>query len=244
MAYEPVRRLLSRFGLELLRVTDRRDTARGLGWTAIGDTMVGIDRLEQIERCVGDVIAREVPGDLMETGVWRGGASIFMRALLEVHGDGERRMWLADSFAGLPRPDADTYPSDSGDRHWERRVLAVGMEEVKAAFARYGMLDDRVCFLPGWFRDTLPGAPVDRLAVLRLDGDMYESTMVALEALYDCVSPGGYVIIDDYALEGCREAVEDFRRRQDPRDAGARRLDRRTLAEGRVRSTGAPALMR
>ena len=68
-------------------------------------------------------------------------------------------------------------------------------------------------FLEGWFRDTLPNAPVDRLCVLRLDGDMYESTMIALENLHDRVSPGGFIIVDDYgAVAGCRAAVDDFRR--------------------------------
>jgi Macrocin-O-methyltransferase (TylF) len=88
----------------------------------------------------------------------------------------------------------------------------VSLEEVKANFAKYGLLDDRVVFLKGWFKDTLPSAPIERLAVLRLDGDMYESTMVALTSLYDKVSSNGFVIIDDYGcIESCRKAVHDFR---------------------------------
>ena len=73
------------------------------------------------------------------------------------------------------------------------------------------MLDNRVKFLEGWFRDTLPTAPVEKLAVLRLDGDLYESTILALDSLYPKLSPGGFVIIDDYILEFCRKAVEDYR---------------------------------
>ena len=83
-------------------------------------------------------------------------------------------------------------------------MLAVPEEEVKANFRRYGLLDDQVRFLPGWFKDTLQDAPIDRIAVLRLDGDLYESTIQALDALYPRVSPGGFCIIDDYlAVKAC-----------------------------------------
>jgi hypothetical protein len=90
-------------------------------------------------------------------------------------------------------------------------ALVVSLDEVQANFARYGLLDEQVRFLPGWFRDTLATAPIERLAVLRLDGDMYESTIVALRALYPRLSRGGFVIVDDYALDRCRQAVNDFR---------------------------------
>jgi O-methyltransferase len=91
--------------------------------------------------------------------------------------------------------------------------LAVSLAEVKRNFTRYGLLDDQVCFLEGWFKDTFPTAPINQIAVLRLDGDMYESTTDALVHLYDKVSPGGYVIIDDYGCIGnCKAAVDDFRR--------------------------------
>ena len=97
--------------------------------------------------------------------------------------------------------------------HWTHRQLAVPRCEVEANFARYGLLDDRVRFLAGWFRNSLPSAPIEKLALLRLDGDMYESTAVALHALHPKVQPGGYVIVDDYhALVGCRQAVDDYRR--------------------------------
>ena len=90
--------------------------------------------------------------------------------------------------------------------------LVVSLEEVQSNFARYGFLDDRVQFLKGWFKDTLEAAPIDQLAVLRLDGDYYESTIQGLEALYDKLSSGGFLIIDDYfTFEPCRDAVRDFR---------------------------------
>lgn len=174
--------------------------------------MIGLERLTNVQRCIEDVLARDVPGDLIEAGAWRGGAAIFMRGALEAFGDDHRAVWVADSFRGLPKPRPGLYQADAGDRHWELADLAVSLEVVQGNFARSGLLDDRVRFLPGWFHETLPQAPIERLAVMRIDGDMYESTIVALEALYPKLSPGGYVIVDDYyALAGCRTAVDDFR---------------------------------
>jgi O-methyltransferase len=196
-----------RTSLDLERRLDGRD------WPVHAETMVGIVRLDNLQELLETVLADDVPGDVIETGVWRGGASIFMRGVLAAHGDRSRRVWLADSFAGLPEPDAERYPADRGDELHTIDLLAVPLDTVKANFERYGLLDDQVRFLPGWFRDTLPGAPVERLSLIRLDGDMYESTIVALEALYPKLSPGGFVVVDDYgAIPGCRQAVDDFRR--------------------------------
>lgn len=189
---------------------DRR--AEGHDWPLEAETMVGLKRLDNLQYCITDVLRQGVPGDLIETGVWRGGATIFMRAVLKIYGDTERIVWVADSFRGLPKPDPERYPADAGDLLWTQTRLSVSLEEVKANFTRYGLLDDQVRFLVGWFRDTLPGVRIDRLSVLRLDGDLYESTMDALRYLYPKLSVGGYVIVDDYGgVPACRAAVEDFR---------------------------------
>jgi O-methyltransferase len=153
-----------------------------------------------------------VPGDLIETGVWRGGATIFMRGILAAYGDTTRTVWVADSFQGLPKP-SGRYGADRNNILWRFPELAVGEAEVRANFARYDLLDDQVRFLKGLFQDTLREAPIEQLAVARLDGDMYESTIVALEALYPRLSVGGYLIVDDYgAFVPCRKAVDDYRR--------------------------------
>jgi O-methyltransferase len=203
----PVRRLLN---WQPYRVVRRRRTKPDPSWyPAEAETMIGMTGLNTIQRLTREVLQNDVPGDLIETGVWRGGASIFMRALLAAYGDPSRRVLVADSFQGLPKPSVE---QDSGDYHWAIGGLDVSLPAVKANFARYGLLDDRVVFLEGWFRDTLPAAPVERVALMRLDGDMYESTMDALQALYPKLSPGGYVIVDDYnTLYRCRQAVEDYR---------------------------------
>ena len=147
--------------------------------------------------------------------MWRGGSTIFMRAVLKAHGVSDRVVWVADSFEGLPRPNEAQYPQDTGDVLYSHKELAVSLEQVKANFRRYDLLDEQVRFLKGWFRDTLPDAPIKELAVLRLDGDMYESTMDALRSLYPKLAPGGYLIVDDYgAIPACRRAVTDFREAQ------------------------------
>jgi O-methyltransferase len=185
----------------------------GKTWPGLADTMVGMKRLDNLHACLRSVLADGVPGDFIETGVWRGGSSIFARGFLAAHGVTDRRVFVADSFAGLPPPDVDQWPADRGDvHHTHAPILAVSQQEVEANFRRYGLLDEQVVFLKGWFKDTLPSAPIDRLAVLRLDGDMYGSTMDALNALYRKLSPGGFCIVDDYALPGCRQAIDDYRR--------------------------------
>jgi O-methyltransferase len=187
---------------------------RGGIWPSRAHTMIGLPRLDNLQYCIEDVIGHQVPGDLIETGVWRGGACIFMRAVLKIHDVRDRAVWVADSFEGLPEADAAKHPYDRRLNLHQAAALAVSLEEVRENFARYGLLDEQVHFLKGWFSDTLPSAPIERLAILRLDGDHYESTMDALNALYAKLSVGGYVIVDDYGVvEGCNLAIADFRRR-------------------------------
>ena len=182
-------------------------------------SMLPMGRFDNLRHCVETVIADKVPGDLIETGVWRGGAVIFMRALLKLNDEAGRTVWAADSFEGLPEPDADKYPKEAESFHGPvinkvMKRLEASLEDVQANFAVYGMLDDRVRFLKGWFKDTLPNAPIDKLAILRLDGDYYESTRDGLVNLYDKLSVGGFCIADDYGEDGwtyCRRAIDEFR---------------------------------
>jgi len=205
----------SHVSLELLPTGEFNAEARreGKDWPSEAETMIGLHRLDNIESCVTDVLERGIPGDLVETGVWRGGAVIFMRAILKAYGDRDRIVWAVDSFEGLPKPGPSTHTADAADTLSEfNAYLGVSLDQVKSNFARYGLLDDQVQFVKGWFRDSLPSVPINKIAVLRLDGDMYESTMDVLENLYSKVSPGGYVIVDDYGVyESCKAAIHDFR---------------------------------
>jgi macrocin-O-methyltransferase TylF-like protien len=182
-------------------------------------SMLPLTRLDNLQFCITDVVQRGVRGDLVETGVWRGGATIFMRAMLKIFDVTDRSVWVADSFEGLPEPDAKKFPLEaqafkSAAMTKYYKQMSVGLEEVRRNFQAYGMLDDQVKFLKGWFKDTLPSAPIESIAVLRLDGDYYESTRDALTNLYKKVSIGGYVIVDDYGEDSwtyCRQAVDEFR---------------------------------
>jgi O-methyltransferase len=192
---------------------DQRKRDLGLDWPAEAETMIGMQRLTSLQHCVETVLADDIPGDLIECGVWRGGACILMRAVLAAYGDEKRSVWLADSFQGVPRSDPANYKADKGIRaEFVASILGVSEADVRANFERYGLLDDRVRFVPGWFKDTLHDAPIERISVLRLDGDLYESTIQALDALYPRLSPGGFCIIDDYqAVKACEQAVSDYR---------------------------------
>jgi len=174
-------------------------------------TMVGRKRLDNIQHCLAVINSENILGDIAETGVWRGGSTIFMKGCMEAWGMRDRVLWVADSFEGLPVP---TLPQDEGHDFSIAKVpiLAVSLDDVQENFRRYDLLDERVKFIKGWFRDTLHVAPIQRLALLRLDGDLYESTRDSLRALYAKVAPGGFIIVDDFNdFEPCRRAVLEFR---------------------------------
>lgn len=189
-------------------------------------TMLPMARLNNLQSCMEEVIKNRVPGDMIETGVWRGGATIFMRGVLKAYGVTDRDVWVADSFEGLPRPDKEAHPIEA--KAHEGPVMnklfnhyAAGIEEVKRNFQACGLLDEKVRFLKGWFKDTLPTAPIGQLAIMRLDGDYYASTRVALENLYHRLSVGGFAIIDDYGEETwtyCKKAVNEFRAKHNIQD--------------------------
>jgi O-methyltransferase len=173
-------------------------------------TMIGRRRLDNVHECL-DVIRRDgIRGDLIECGVWRGGTVVFMRGYLAAHDLQDRDVLVADSFAGLPKPSVTDEGLDISREVVP--ILAIDRSRVEALFRGYDLLDERVRFLEGWFADTLPGAECSQLALLRLDGDLYSSTRDALLACYDRVTPGGFVIVDDYgAIPQCARAIADFR---------------------------------
>jgi O-methyltransferase len=182
-----------------------------MSWPPRAHTMLPRARLDNLRRLTQRVLKDNVAGDFIETGVWRGGACILLRAILAAHCVHDRRVFVADSFEGLPKPDTTRNPADKRDHLFAFEELAVSRELVRDNFARYGLLDDQVVFLKGYFQDTLPKLTTERFALIRLDGDMYGSTMDALTNLYDKLSPNGFVIVDDYgAIRACRKAVHDF----------------------------------
>ena len=203
--------MLNALRLEIVRVIDFDPRERELGrdWPAEAETMAGIRRLDHLTECTRTVIEEGIPGDLVETGVWRGGSSILMRGALAAYGDTERLVWVCDSFQGIPDP---VHAADLESEVVNHSDLIVSLEQVQRNFARYGLLDDQVRFLEGWFSDTLPTAPIEQIALLRMDGDQYVSTMDTLNALYPKVSSGGFVVVDDYGnIAACRQAIAEYR---------------------------------
>jgi len=225
VAFNSARPLIKRFLVSLMarilkykklylvqeRSVSTAQKEEGRIWPAYTDTMIGLKRLDNLQFCIETVIREGVKGDFIETGVWRGGASIFMRAVLAAYGIEDRKVFVADSFEGLPKPDPKKFPVDKDDKLYRVTYLAVSQEEVENNFKKYNLHDKKVVFLKGWFKDTLPKAPIKKLAILRLDGDIYSSTMDALSNLYPKLSGGGFCIIDDYGLKGCKRAVDDYR---------------------------------
>ena len=194
--------------------------AVGDDWPEYGYTMIGMHRLAslraQLERVMGvsGSNAPVVPGDMLECGVWRGGASIFATGVLVAWNDTTRQVHLCDSFHGLP---VATTAADSNI--WQAmHYLEVSMDTVKSHFARFYLLDEsRVKFYRGYFQFSLPHVRRQfldnerRLAVLRLDGDMWESTMDELFNLYELLNVGGVVLIDDWKhVPECKAAIETF----------------------------------
>lgn len=176
-----------------------------------GYTMIGLKRLNNVHESLDYIRLNNIEGDIIETGVWRGGCCIFIKSYLDLYGM-KNKVFVADSFEGLPKPNVEKYPVDEGDMHYTYNHLKVSLEEVKQNFENCNALDENVIFLKGWFSDTLPNnESINKLAMLRFDGDMYGSTMDVLNSLYSKVVNNGIIIIDDYCLPNCVKAVTDFR---------------------------------
>ena len=171
-----------------------------LPWTA----------LEHLHTAIKDTVERGIEGDFVETGVWAGGACMLAKSVYNEISP-NTKVYACDSYEGLPKPDV-SFPHDNGDTHYLDPMLAVSLEEVTENFEKFGLLDDKVVFVKGWFKDTMPTLDIDKISILRLDGDMYESTIQVLDGLYNKLSKGGYLIIDDYHHKGCIAAIGDFRR--------------------------------
>jgi O-methyltransferase len=211
---DAIRQYLDEFEDRLIGGTDPNPTdCDDLLWAQTGVrvhksalSMIGKRRMHQLRKATETALGENVPGDFIETGVWRGGACMMMREILKAYGETTRKVYVADSFCGLPKPNPEKYPADLGDQHYTFTAAAIPIEEVKKNFI---LPDPQVEFVQGWFKNTLPHL-TGPFAVIRLDGDLYESTMDSLSNLYDKVSERGFIIVDDYCLLGCKKAVQDF----------------------------------
>jgi predicted O-methyltransferase YrrM len=170
--------------------------------------MCSVARLRGLYGAVRHAVREDIAGDIVECGCARGGSAALMALTLRQMG-ARRRLWLFDTFEGLPAP-------SSHDADFEIADLFTGtcvgtLDEVRGLFERLRIADD-VTFVKGLFQDTLPATSIPRIAVLHIDGDWYESVKVCLDSLYDKVVPGGVIQLDDYGYwAGARKAVDEFR---------------------------------
>ncbi len=180
------------------------------------ETLAPLTQLDALQSCLERVVEDRIAGDVIEAGCFRGGQCVLMSGVLKALGALERRIFAADSFSGLPEPDRGLAPDDAIMHRVLKSIggFAASAEEVRGALRRYDLLDERVEIIAGWFRESLPRAPITWLALIRLDATFYQSTRDALEVLYPKLSPGGFVIAADYGVPtGARRAVDEYRMR-------------------------------
>jgi O-methyltransferase len=171
-------------------------------WSGFGMTMVGEGRLLSMRDLLKDIFYNKIEGAVAEMGVWRGGMSIYIRAVMRAYGEEARLLFVCDSFIGLP---PSSYTDDMHMKWDEVPYLEVSDDIVKHNFVMMGIHDPNIIFAKGFFSSTMkaiadkyPG----KFAILRLDGDMYESSADVLYHLYSRLSIGGYAVIDDWLHDG------------------------------------------
>lgn len=195
---------------------------RGIPSVVTENTKVASDRLRDVVTLFSHVISKNIQGDWIETGVWKGGTSLLAAKILRESKklascpkqDRERRIFLFDSFRGLLVPSTnDTWADGNHSKKMDppgSYAFDGGVEQVKKLFMQEHVMEDAI-FVEGYFNETIPSFTAGQVAILRLDGDMYDSTMIVLENLYSKVVPGGFLIIDDYGhWPQCKKAVDDF----------------------------------
>ena len=205
-----INQIIHTFGIEigLVRRTTNVDRENGLDWPINAETMIGVKRLNSLHSILDKIRVENIQGDLMECGVWRGGAVIFMAAYCKTY-EINKTVYVADSFEGLPKPDSK-YSDDKGDTYFKYDYLEVGEDQVQKNFEKYELMGPNIKFIKGFFEESLKNTNVQKLSLLRLDGDMYSSTWHSLVEMYPKVVEGGFIIIDDYYLKGAKAALKDY----------------------------------
>ena len=172
-------------------------------------TMVRPDEFKTIFKHCSKIT--EVEGDVVECGVWRGGFSIFLSYVFQ-----DKNIWVCDSYEGFQPLEIAKHSYDR-ERHTNHVThnsvgpLAISLEEVQSHFKTYGLGDEeRIKFLKGFVKDTLPTSGIEKISLLRIDVDAYSATLETLEELYDKVQPGGYIIFDDSNLYETLDAIKTF----------------------------------
>lgn len=180
-------------------------------------TMTSAERIRGLHRALQTIHEEQIPGDIVECGVWRGGNIIIAKTALDSvkqsDTDHDRLYWAFDTYEGMTPPgDQDPAPAHAS---WQDPVVNClsTFDEVQANFLTWAVWDDRIRMVKGPVETTLldPANTPNRIAILRLDTDWYASTKIELERLFARLVPTGFLIIDDYGhWSGCRQAVNEF----------------------------------
>jgi predicted O-methyltransferase YrrM len=203
-------------------------------------TMTSPERLHETCAAVEHVVRHGVPGAVVECGTWRGGSTMAMALTLLRLGDRDREIWVYDTFEGMTEPgEADVSPIvgparetwlAAGGREGGSSWCHADIREVQANLASTGLDMARVRLVRGPVESTIPESMPDRIAVLRLDTDWYESTRHELRHLFPRLERGGLLVVDDYGhWEGARRAVDEYLR-----ECGVRMFLARTDYTGRI----------
>lgn len=177
-----------------------------------GYTMVGVPRLKALYKLTKESDLLAIPGDIVECGVYNGGSAAVM-AYASNRSAMNRRIWLFDSFKGLPKPIEEDGIKALEGFHEGWRLGHVS--KVKEIFSKLSIPEDRVRVIEGWFQGTFPSIDIPQICLLHIDADWYESVKLCLEKFYDCVQPRGFIVLDDYGQwEGCRRATDEFIQRR------------------------------
>jgi O-methyltransferase len=223
-----IRRTLARFGFDISREDSLllEPEFQTIFSACRRFSMASRERLYAVFQAVQYVNANDIPGDIVECGVWRGGASMVAALTQRSNGDTSRRIWLYDTFAGMTSPsakDVHRWAGKNASRKWARSErdrynnwCHAGLDEVKRNLFSTEYPRDHIEFVKGDVRETLTSGGPDRIAVLRLDTDWYDSTKIELETLYPRLARGGVLILDDYGVwSGARQAVDEYFEKQD-----------------------------
>jgi O-methyltransferase len=183
-------------------------------------TMTGHEKLHALISAVRYIARYEVPGDIIECGVWRGGSMQAVARTLDTMGRHDRDLWLYDTFEGMTAPTEKDVRYDgqraaeqlaSNDRETSKVWAYASLEDVRAGFAQVPYPAERVHFVKGPVEETIPGQLPDKISILRLDTDWYESTAHELKHMYDLLVPGGVLMLDDYGWwQGSKQAADEF----------------------------------
>ena len=184
------------------------------------DTYTSVERMQPLWESVRHVVRRGIPGAIVECGVWRGGSAVLCARALQGEGVTDRDLYLYDTYEGMVEPtDKDVnHKGETAHSKWERdqaddhnEWCYAALDVVRANMARTGYPAERIHYVEGKVEDTIPGVAPEQVALLRLDTDLYESTLHELQHLWPRLSPGGILIIDDYGhWEGSREATDEY----------------------------------